>query len=629
MKKKIIIIMLMLLGIFYMSKHQVQAEEAFTYQMPDIYEPETGIINPATTIQVITSRKQFDDALKTIRPATLLFKINDDLDIVTEEGFIIDSINEVLSLMNGKAIPAFQIYDEDVAIELVNRLKTLNVKDFFVISSDQNLLINARKAYHYTRAVLDLSDLEVIDHLIDIRDLTNRAQATAVILPLKHVNLKDVTYLQQRLITVWTLTNGDQIEHYEAILSGVNGIITSDFSDIFDIYTTFPENSMVRKVSLIAHRALSSYSPEGLIDIKDKEPENSVYATDLAIERGAEIIELDLHITKDNHVVVHHDNDTGRYFDGNLVIAQSNLSELQALNFKFEAYADTKIITFDEYMSNFIDAEVVFFIEIKSWVSNTDIVNQVNDTLNRYNMKDRAVIISFVPFHMIETRKVMPELSTGLLAYNMDVIESVETVLNHIMPYPATLNHSFIGLTEARVRTFTHRGITLWPWTINDARLDTYVLTGVGGVTTDTLNYYADDWLGFELYETDFTYDIYTDNKFRILGQQTSLSGKSYEIVPDYVVLDDGNTGIELDRGSVVRATQPGIVKIMVSMTTKLPNQTAIVLYNNIVTIEVIDTEPELVEQEQTVLPIILGISGIAVIGALGTLVYLKKKGRL
>ncbi|MBO0724037.1 MAG: glycerophosphodiester phosphodiesterase [Blastocatellia bacterium] len=47
---------------------------------------------------------------------------------------------------------------------------------------------------------------------------------------------------------------------------------------------------------VIAHRGASAY-----------EPENTLRAFDLAIRQGAQMIELDLHVTSDNHVVVIHD----------------------------------------------------------------------------------------------------------------------------------------------------------------------------------------------------------------------------------------------------------------------------------------------------------------------------------
>src|SRR5262245_25311141 len=47
---------------------------------------------------------------------------------------------------------------------------------------------------------------------------------------------------------------------------------------------------------VIAHRGASA-----------AEPENTLRAFDLAIKQGAQMIELDLHVTRDDHVVVIHD----------------------------------------------------------------------------------------------------------------------------------------------------------------------------------------------------------------------------------------------------------------------------------------------------------------------------------
>ena len=43
-------------------------------------------------------------------------------------------------------------------------------------------------------------------------------------------------------------------------------------------------------------------------------------------------------------------------------------------------------------------------------------------------------------------------------------------------------------------------------------------------------------------------------------------------MVPDYEIVDDGGTGIVLDKGQVVSAKKEGTVKVMVWMDTTLPN---------------------------------------------------------
>ena len=50
-----------------------------------------------------------------------------------------------------------------------------------------------------------------------------------------------------------------------------------------------------------AHRGASAYAPE-----------NSLYAFNLAIEMGADGVELDIYETADGRIVIHHDNDIAR-----------------------------------------------------------------------------------------------------------------------------------------------------------------------------------------------------------------------------------------------------------------------------------------------------------------------------
>ena len=58
---------------------------------------------------------------------------------------------------------------------------------------------------------------------------------------------------------------------------------------------------MSKKITNIAHRGASSYAPE-----------NTMAAFDLAIEMGVKHIELDVHCSKDNQLVVIHDDTLDR-----------------------------------------------------------------------------------------------------------------------------------------------------------------------------------------------------------------------------------------------------------------------------------------------------------------------------
>lgn len=74
-------------------------------------------------------------------------------------------------------------------------------------------------------------------------------------------------------------------------------------------------------------------------------PENTLLAFDKAYEAGVHTIETDIQMTKDGVVVINHDATTGRIFDQDLVIAETDYSELANLRCKSTEYRNEKLPT--------------------------------------------------------------------------------------------------------------------------------------------------------------------------------------------------------------------------------------------------------------------------------------------
>ena len=72
---------------------------------------------------------------------------------------------------------------------------------------------------------------------------------------------------------------------------------------------------------VIAHRGASSYAPE-----------NTMAAFDLALQMGAGHLELDVHLTRDDHLVVIHDDTVDRTTNGTGTVAGQTLAALQVLD---------------------------------------------------------------------------------------------------------------------------------------------------------------------------------------------------------------------------------------------------------------------------------------------------------
>ena len=72
---------------------------------------------------------------------------------------------------------------------------------------------------------------------------------------------------------------------------------------------------------LVAHRGASKDAPE-----------NTLPAFELAWKQGADAIEGDFYLTKDGKIVCFHDGDTKKITGKKLVVKDSTLAELQALD---------------------------------------------------------------------------------------------------------------------------------------------------------------------------------------------------------------------------------------------------------------------------------------------------------
>jgi len=99
---------------------------------------------------------------------------------------------------------------------------------------------------------------------------------------------------------------------------------------------------------VIAHRGASAYRPE-----------NTLSAYELAVAQAADMIEIDLHCTRDGAVVVAHDAELER-LGGRGEIGAATLAEVQAL----DAGAGERVPTLDEVLDAF-GSRIPFNLELK------------------------------------------------------------------------------------------------------------------------------------------------------------------------------------------------------------------------------------------------------------------------
>ena len=162
----------------------------------------------------------------------------------------------------------------------------------------------------------------------------------------------------------------------------------------------------------IAHRGLWN----------DKYPENSVGSFKRCIARGVPI-ELDVHVLKDNSLVVIHDPNTFRMTGKEIILKNAVYDDIKELKLKGTEYGIPK---FSEVLE-LVDGKVLLDIEVKYDVKNFKICREISKLLDKYN--GNFIIKSFNPIYVMWFRIFRPNYIRGLL---MSVDEKKGKILNSL-----------------------------------------------------------------------------------------------------------------------------------------------------------------------------------------------------
>ncbi len=559
----------------------------------NVYEPITGIQIPPAAMQNVYSVNDLNAMASIVRPQVLIMTADASGNIINPNtGSQISSIYDALKKIDGRVIPAFRVADEEAATQVATQLKSYEIDDVFLFSDNSLAIQEARNIYSMLRGVLvinydNLTPVLSEDDLILIRNRVNSSGAIAAVLPKEYVSRDNTEYLQQRLISVFFDTSdGNEIDQYRAVLAGSNGLVVNNLSIHYEFLSLFPENSIIRTPMIIGHRGMPS-----------KAPENSIQSALLAFEAGAHVIELDIYLTTDNRLAVIHDSTTSRTANGNLTVENSTIDQLQALTLYDTTgnYPNLKIPTLDDYFLTFSDEDIQFFIEIKS--TKAEIVPVLASVINEYGMSKRVTVITFTPGQIENMHETLPEISTGYLNYSLaggsDIDASLLSILNSVVPIKATYNPDYNPVTGQLVRQLNYRGITTWPWKINKAEdIYSYYRMGVGGITTDYSWIMSDEWLDFEMEEYEFTVDLSNQlSSVSLRGYIESLKGVSEDYIPEFLLIHDGGTGIQVSEDAVIsNFTSTGTATFLVRYTSAFPNSTSYSIYDDLVTVKVIDS---------------------------------------
>lgn len=202
-------------------------------------------------------------------------------------------------------------------------------------------------------------------------------------------------------------------------------------------------------------------------------PENSLEAFGAAKFRGADGVELDVRVTADGGLAVHHD---ARLEDGRIiahVLTQDLPSEVPTLEQALDACGGLTVN-----------------IELKNLPGEPDfdptsaIADQTVAIVSRLAIADKVLVSSFNRSSLDRVRQLDPSIQTGWLVFDLD---EIEVMLDHVTEGGhVALHPPAARTTRALIKASHDRGIKVNTWTVDDPiRIVQLAGDGVDGIITN------------------------------------------------------------------------------------------------------------------------------------------------
>ncbi|KAF0238788.1 MAG: glycerophosphoryl diester [Prolixibacteraceae bacterium] len=249
------------------------------------------------------------------------------------------------------------------------------------------------------------------------------------------------------------------------------------------IYVIFLVMELTAQNTFIAHRGASYLAPE-----------NTVAAAKLAWELGADAVECDIHLSKDNRIMVIHDKGTKRTCSGkkNLKIADTPstlLRDLDAGIMKGEKFKGEKIPYLTEIIETVPDGKTLV-VEIKC---GSEVIPLLVRGMEKSKKREQIAFIAFDWKTIVEVKKTFPQnkcywLSASKNGLHKKIADAAENGLDGV-----NLHYSIID--DEVMKIAKENKLEVLVWTV-DSTAEAKRLTNLG-VTKITTN--RPDWLKEEL----------------------------------------------------------------------------------------------------------------------------------
>ena len=227
------------------------------------------------------------------------------------------------------------------------------------------------------------------------------------------------------------------------------------------------KSAMNRRILKIAHRGYS-----------ERYPENTMPAFRAAMEAGAHMIELDIHMAKDGSLVVIHDETIDRTSNGAGMVKEMTLQELKAYDFGYWKGPETAPIPSLEEVMDLCGDRTGLNIEIKNCPGNYEgIEKELVGLMKKKGLRESVIVSSFDHYSLARIKEIDRSVRTGML---YDALwTTFRDEVKALDPY--SLHPGIDVAFSGELRWAHERGLMIYPWVARD-RATVERLMGTGWV---------------------------------------------------------------------------------------------------------------------------------------------------
>ncbi len=249
-------------------------------------------------------------------------------------------------------------------------------------------------------------------------------------------------------------------------------------------------------------------------------PENSLIAIQAGIEAGCDAIEVDLCVTADNQLVIHHDlqlssrlvrDASAQWVSGTIRIRDKTLKQLKtydigrinpdceyAAQFPMQQAVDgTRIPSLDEFVTlvKACKRKVIYNLELKHSNDSKDIpavpdyVDLVVQALKKHDIVERVFLQSFNRQLVMQVKAQLPKLKIGWITKAKAGILHTQTLESIVAGGLDVWSSNQQSLNAGKVRLAHDLGLEVYVWTVNSEQdMRRMIDAGVDAITTDYPN---------------------------------------------------------------------------------------------------------------------------------------------